>query len=130
MWLKAFAVFLLIALLETVHGILRVRFLNRLLGDHRARQFGVFTGSALILTVAWVTVPWLALADTTTALKVGGAWLAGMLAFEIGVGRVFFRASWARIGAEFDVRRGGLLGFGMLVLALAPWLVGHVRGAF
>jgi hypothetical protein len=130
MWLKALAVFGLIALAETLHGVLRVRFLNRPLGARRARQVGVFTGSLLILTLAWVTAPWLALPDATSAFAVGALWLALMLTFEIWVGRALFHAPWPRVLADFDVRRGGWLGFGMLVLALAPWLAGVARGAF
>ncbi|MBA4137883.1 MAG: hypothetical protein C0518_11245 [Opitutus sp.] len=130
MWLKALLVFALIALVETVHGALRVRFLNRPLGNHRARQVGVFTGSALIFLIAWVTAPWLALPTSRAAFAVGGLWLALMLAFEVWVGRVLFHAPWPRILADFDVRRGGWLGFGMVVLALAPWLAAVARGGF
>lgn len=127
---KALVIFALIALVETVHGSLRVRYLNRPLGDHRARQVGVFTGSALILAIAWLTAPWLAAPSATAAWGVGGLWLGLMLAFEVWVGRRLFHASWARVFAEFDLRRGGLLGFGMLVLAAAPWLAGVARGLF
>ena len=38
---KAFLVLCLIAVAEIVHGILRVRLLNRRVGDHRVRQIGV-----------------------------------------------------------------------------------------
>lgn len=130
MWLKALLVFALIALAETLHGVLRVRFLNRPLGDRRARQLGVFTGSALILLIAWATAPWLALPTPRMAFAVGALWVGLMLAFEIWVGRVLFHAPWRRILADFDVRRGGLLGFGMVVLALAPWLAAGWRGMF
>lgn len=130
MWWKALAIFALIALAETVHGSLRVRYLNRPLGDHRARQVGVFTGSALILLIAWATAPWLAAPSAAAAWAVGGLWLGLMFAFEVWVGRGLFHASWPRVFAEFDLRRGGLLGFGMLVLAAAPWLAGLARGLF
>lgn len=130
MWWRALAIFALIALAETIHGSLRIRFLNRPLGDRRARQLGVFTGSLLILLIAWVTAPWLAAPTATAAWAVGAAWFGLMLAFEFWVGRVMFHAPWARILADFDLRRGGFLGFGMLVLAAAPWLAGVARGLF
>ena len=57
--LKSLVVWLCIAAAETLHGILRIRFLNRRLGDHRARQVGVFTGSLLVLLITWLLVPWL-----------------------------------------------------------------------
>lgn len=130
MWLRALLVFVLIAGVETLHGILRVRLLNRPLGDRRARQVGVATGSALILALAWLTVPWIGPPDASDAWVIGATWTALMLVFEISVGRWVFRAPWSRIAADFDVRRGGLLGFGMLVLAAAPWLVGIAHGMF
>ncbi len=130
MWARALAIFALIALAETIHGSLRLRFLNRPLGDRRARQLGVFTGSLLILLIAWLTAPWLRAPSAIAAWAVGGAWLGLMLAFEIWVGRALFHAPWSRILADFDLRRGGLLGFGLLVLAAAPWLAGVARGLF
>lgn len=130
MWARALVIFALIALAETIHGSLRLRFLNRPLGDRRARQFGVFTGSLLILLIAWLTAPWLAAPGAAAAWAVGVAWLGLMLAFELWVGRRLFHAPWARILADFDLRHGGFLGVGMLVLAAAPWLGGVARGLF
>jgi hypothetical protein len=115
-------------LTEVVHGILRVRLLNRRVGEHRARQIGVFTGSAIILAIAWLTVPWIYPTTTGQQLGVGFLWLVLMLAFEVAFGRLVFRASWERISADFDFRKGNLLVVGMLVLLFAPLLVAKVRG--
>ena len=60
----------------------------------------------------------------------GGLWLVLMLAFEIGLGRLVFHASWDRIASDFDLRRGGCLGFGMLVLLAAPLLAAKLHGLF
>ena len=130
MFFRAMIVCLVIALAETGHGILRVRLLNRRVGDHRARQIGVGTASFIILTIAWVTVPWIAPASRGDALGVGALWLAAMLAFEIGLGRLVFHATWDRIASDFDLRRGGLLGFGMLVLFFAPLLLARFHHLF
>ena len=51
-----------------------------------------------------------------------------MLAFEIAFGRLVFRASWQRLAAEFDLRKGGLLSSGMAVLLVAPLLAAKLRG--
>ena len=130
MLFKAFLVSLGIALAETVQGILRMRLLNRRVGDHRARQIGVVLASVIILLIAWFTVPWIAPGSTSQALTVGGLWLVLMLAFEIGLGRLVFHASWDRIASDFDLRRGGYLGFGMLVLLAAPLLAAKLHGLF
>jgi uncharacterized membrane protein YgdD (TMEM256/DUF423 family) len=130
MLLRALLVCVLIALAETLHGLLRVRLLNRRVGDHRARQLSVGTASLIILGIAWLTLPWIAPRTPPDALAVGALWLVGMLAFEFSLGRLVFHLPWRRILADFDLRRGGLLGFGMLVLFFAPWLVGRWRGLF
>jgi hypothetical protein len=127
---RAFLIWLLIALAEVLNGIVRVRLLNRRVGDRRARQIGVLTGSALILVITWLTLPWLKAGTMQELLSVGLFWLMLMLAFDIGFGRWVFRATWGRIFAEFDVRRGGFLGFGMLVVLLAPLVVAKLRGVW
>jgi hypothetical protein len=127
-WAKAMAVFVVIALAETLHGILRVKYLNRPLGDHRARQLGVLTGSVLILVIAWLTVPWLDVGTGGGALAVGLLWMLLMLGFDIAIGRLAFHFPWPRIFKEFDPTQGGFLGLGMLVLLFAPLIVATLRG--
>ena len=130
MLIRALTVCVLIALAETIHGILRVRLLNRHVGDHRARQISVGPASLIILAIAWLSVRWIAPASTGDALAIGALWLGAMLAFEISLGRFVFHVSWDRIFSDFDLRRGGLLGFGMLVLFFAPLLMGKLHGLF
>lgn len=130
MLFRALLVWVVIALAEVAHGVLRVRLLNRRVGDHRARQIAVGTGSLLILALAWLLVPWIAPSSRSDALLVGALWTVAMLAFEIFFGRIVFRVSWDRIASEFDLRRGGLLGFGLLVLFLAPLLLARFHGLF
>ena len=128
MILRACILGVLIMAAEVLQGILRVRFLNRRVGDRRARQIGVFTGSAIILVITWFCLPWVGAAGTPELLAVGVLWLLLMLGLDVGFGRLVFRASWDRIVAEFDLRRGGLLGLGMLLLLTAPLLIAKVRG--
>jgi len=113
---------------EVLHGIARVRFLNRREGDHRARQISVFTGSAIILLIASVLVPWLAPASAAQCLWIGLFWLLLMFAFEIGFGLFVFRASWKRLMSDFDLQQGGLLSIGMAILFFAPWITAKIRG--
>ena len=129
MLIKALLVWILIAAAEVLQGILRVRFLNRRVGDHRARQIGVFTGSAIILVIAWLLMPWIGASTVRQSFGIGFMWLVLMLAFEVGFGRLVFRASWERIAADFDFRKGGLLAIGMVVLFLAPFLTAKLRGS-
>ena len=128
MFKRAFAIWCLILALEVVHGVLRTVWLVPLVGDLRARQIGVLTGSLLILVVALLAIRWIGARGRRDLLLIGGSWLVLMVGAEVLLGRVVFGYPWSRIAEDFDVARGGLLGFGMLVLAVAPWMASTIRG--
>lgn len=90
MILRALLIWTVLALAETLHGILRIKFLNVRLGDRRARCLGVFTGSAIILIIGWFTVPWIGPSSLVDCLFIGALWLALMLSFDIIFGRLSF----------------------------------------
>jgi len=125
---RAFFVWLGIVLVETLHGVARSLWLAPHVGDFRARQIAVFTGSALILGVAWLSIRWIAPRDAKSAFRVGALWLVLMLAFEVVLGRFVAGQSWERLAEDYDVSRGGLLGLGMVVLLCAPWIAARTRG--
>ena len=125
---RAAAVWLVIGGGEVIQGILRVKFLNRRVGDHRARQIGVGVSCLYIFTIAVVSLPWISPRTATAAWCVGGLWLVLMLALELIIGRWAFHLPWNRIAADFDLRRGRLLILGMLFLPAAPWLAATWRG--
>ncbi len=125
---RATLVWLVIAVAETVHGIIRVRLLNRHLGDKRARRVSVLSGSLIIFLIALGTVRWIGVDSSRDCLVIGGLWLVLMLAFDFGLGRFYFGFSWKRLLADLDPRQGGLLGFGMTFLFFAPLLAAGVHG--
>ncbi len=123
---RSLAVWLVIIASETLHGIARTLWVQPLLGDMRARQIAVFTGSVLILTIAVLFIGWIGATTRRELLAIGLAWLGLTLAFEISLGRLL-GASWERILSDYDPRRGGLLLLGMAVLTLAPLLAARIR---
>ena len=124
---RALIIWFLVAGAEVLQGILRVRFLNRRVGDRRARQIGVITGSGIIFAITWFALPWIGTHRVLDLLVVGMLWLVLMLALDVFFGRMVFRFSWSRIARDFDPRRGGWLGVGMLILFAAPLLVALMR---
>jgi hypothetical protein len=125
--LRGLAVWVIIVLAEVAQGVGRGIWLAPSVGDFRARQIAVFTGSAMIIAIALAFGRWLGARRLSQLLGVGGLWLGLMLAFEIGIGRFVMGYSWARIGSDFNLLEGGLLPIGMLVLALAPLIAAKVR---
>jgi hypothetical protein len=126
--LRASAVWVAILALEVVHGVLRTMLLLPIVGDWRARQIGVAIGSLLILLVAWLTIRWIGARTRSETLGVGLLWLVAMLVAEVTLGRSVFGYEWSRIAEDFNLARGGLLGNGMAVLLIAPWLAARWRG--
>jgi hypothetical protein len=129
-WKAAVASWLVIVLAETLHGILRMAFLTPRLGDRRARQVGVFSGSVIILTIGWYLVPWIEPRSVKESLSAGALWVILMLAFELALGRLVLGYSWQRLTEDYNLCNGGFLGLGMMVLFLTPLITAKLRGLF
>ena len=125
-WVRALAVWLLIALVESVHGTLRELFLVPAVGAAVAQRVGFVVGSLLVIGVAWAMSRWLGAAGRAEQLGVGALWALLMLGFELALG-LARGYGWPRIGAEFDPSQGGLMGFGLLLMLLAPMLGAWLR---
>ena len=116
---RAVGIWLTLVAVESLHGLTRRLLLEPQLGDLLARQVSVLTGAVLIILVFWFTLRWLGPQPERRWWQVGLLWLTLTLAFEIGMGRAA-GMSWDRIASDFDPRRGGFLGLGMLVILVAP----------
>ncbi|HLG19840.1 MAG TPA: hypothetical protein VI895_08525 [Bdellovibrionota bacterium] len=127
MLLRGLALWSGIMLVETLHGIARARFLAPRVGDRRSRQIGVFTGSLLIFVITLALIPWVGATRFSELLLLGLIWTVLTVAFEIVLGRLMFHMSWKRIWADFDLREGGLMSLGLLVMLLSPWIAAKIR---
>ena len=117
---------MLIILIETMHGAVREVFIAPVVGDLRARQWGVLIGSALILLIAWATARWMGAATRRAQLIVGLSWGVLTLGFESALGRVM-GLSWSRILADYDPSRGGFMLLGIGFMVFAPLLAAKLR---
>ncbi len=126
--LRSLAIWLLIISAEFVHGILRTLFLEALIGDFQARQISVFVGSLIILTIAYFSVQWIRAKNIQSLIVVGLIWLILTLMFEISLGRFVFGFSWKKILSDYDISKGGLLPFGLIILTLSPLIAYKLRG--
>lgn len=126
-WPRALAVWVSIVVAETLHGILRQTFLAPAIDDLPARQVGVFVGSAIIFAISWSSVRWIGARRARDLFAIGAVWVALIVAFEVSLGLVL-GYSRARMLSDYDVARGGWMGFGLLFLLCAPWLAARARG--
>jgi hypothetical protein len=125
--IRAFTVWCVLMLTESANGILRAILLVPQVGDFRARQIGVFTGSLLILAIAYLFVDWIQARSARRLVLVGLFWLVLTLLFEIGLGRFVAGRSWPDVVSDFDLAHGGLLPIGLAVLTFSPLLASRFR---
>ncbi len=125
-WKRIFAVWLIIVIAETIHGVFRQLLIVPLIGDFPARQLGVLVGSVIILIIAILSARWLALNSIRQQLWVGTIWVALMLSFEITLG-MMLGLSRERLFEDYNIIEGGFMGLGLLLLFLAPYLGARLR---
>jgi len=125
--LKSLVVWVIIVCAEIAHGIARTLLLVPYVGDLHARQIGVFTGSAIILTIAILFIRWIGAKSTFQLLTIGLLWLVLMLTFEITFGLFVVGYSWERIASDYNIFKGGLLPIGMVILTLSPLIAAKIR---
>ncbi len=125
---RALAVWLVVIAVEFIHGALRAIFLVPVVGDFGSRQISVFTGSILIVVVAYLLVPWLHTTEKESLIFVGVLWLVLTVAFEFSFGHFVFGRSWEGLASDYNIFRGGFLLIGMAVLTFAPVIAVRMRG--
>ena len=114
---RAFCVWLLMMLAETVHGVLRSILLVPMIGDFPARQIGVAIGSVIIIAMAFVFSNWLKVESIVGQISIGLFWVIMTVLFEFVLGRIVLHLPWERIIDDYDPSRGGFMIFGLLVMA-------------
>ena len=124
---RALLVWLVIMGVEFCHGALRTILLSPLLGDRAARQVSVFTGSILIVFVAYVFIHWIRASSKGAQLAVGVLWLILTVGFETCFGHYIFKLPWETVLEDFNLLKGRLLPLGLVVLTLSPMIAARLR---
>ena len=124
---RAFFVWLMIVFAESVHGTLRQLFLAPLIGNFPARRIAFFVGMLLIFLIAYLFIRWIRAENTTQLFIIGLMWAILMLSFEFGLGILVLNYSRERMLEDYDISRGGLMGFGIVFMMFAPLLAAKAR---
>jgi len=125
---RSFLVWLLIILAESVHGTLRQLFLAPLIGDFSARRIAFWVGLLLIFLIACLLIRWINAPTVKSLFAIGVIWMFLTAGFEFGLGYFVLNYSWERMFEDYDISRGGLMGFGLLFMVLIPYLAAKLRG--
>ena len=126
--IRSLAVWLLIICAEIIHGILRAILLVPMVGEFRSNQIGVFTGSLIILAIAYFTIRWIGAQRTSELLLIGMIWVLLTVAFEVLFGRFVVGLTWEELLAGYNIAKGGLMPLGLLILLLSPMIASKLLG--
>ena len=128
--IRAFLVWFVLMGVEFCHGAVRTLFLSPLLGDYAARQVSVFTGSILIIFVAYIFIHWIRAGSAVSQIAVGVLWLILTIAFEAGFGHYVFNLPWEAVLEEFNLLKGRMMPLGLIVLTFSPMIAARLRARF
>jgi hypothetical protein len=124
--LHIIGLFVLVAASEMLNGIARTIFLNKRIGVVNAKRISLLPALVLCLLICWYYVPFLHIRTDRGLLLLGAALSLFMGLFDIAVGRFIVKARWEAILDEFDIRKGNLLGLGMVAMAFCPLLASRI----
>jgi hypothetical protein len=118
--------FILVAASEMLNGIARTIFLNKRVGVMNAKRISLLPALALCMLICYYYVPFLRIRTDGGLLLLGISLSLFMGLFDIMVGRFIVKARWETIVDDFNIRKGNLLGLGMLVIAGCPLLASRI----
>ena len=123
---RGLLVWLLIMLIETIHGVLRGLFLVPRLGEDMASRIGWPVGLIIVLGVSYLAIRWIGLRDTSNLIRLGALWAGLTFVFEVIIG-LLRGLDGAGIWAEINPLAGGLMIYSVIVMFLAPLAAHHLR---
>ena len=124
---RGLAVWLVIMLVETLHGLLRGLLLVPRVGEEMAGRIGWPIGLVIVLGISLALAPWMAIRDTSALLRLRGLWAVLTLIFEVTIG-LLRGLDLPRLMAEFNPLAGGLAIYSLAIMFLAPLLAARLRG--
>ena len=125
--LKALAVWAGILVLAVANGALREALLFPTLGTAAGLVVSGLLLSALIVGVAYLSLPWLGIRHRAALLSVGLGWLALTLLFEFSFG-LWQGKPWPVMLEAYTFSGGNIWPVVLGVTALAPFLAAKLRG--
>ena len=124
--LRGLGLWLVILVLAVANGIVREAVLVPKLGNSPGLILSGILLSGFVLLVAYVGLPWLNTQGMELIL-IGLGWLLATLIFEFSFGLLRGKAL-NEILAAYTFKGGNIWPIVLLVVAVAPWVAGKLRG--
>jgi hypothetical protein len=123
--MRGVAVWVLIMLIETLHGVLRGLFLAPHVGEETASRIGWPVGLALVFLVSLLTIRWTGITGASSLLRLGAVWALLTVGFELLIG-VLRGLDHGQLLAALDPRTGSIP-YSAIVMFLAPLMADRFR---
>ena len=123
---RGLLIWLLIMLVETIHGVLRAALLAPRIGAAAADRLGWPVAAMLVLVVATLAARWIGLGLTGQLLRLGAAWAVLTVGFEIIIGLLRGLDMPALLDALNPLT--GNVAWSAALMCLAPLLAARLRG--
>ena len=120
---RILALAMVLAGVETLHGIARTVLVVPRIGKQRAIKLSALTGSALAFGICFFLVPPMDLHAPEHLLLLGVFLALFMASFDVAIGRWLMRKAWHKIWPDFNPATGNYLLWGLLFLCGVPLLV-------
>lgn len=127
---NALLVWLLFMVGAILNGTLRVKMIIPITGEGLGHIISTVLLCAIILTITWHTINWIAPDSRQEAIGIGVFWLVLTLAFEFGMGHFISHLSWSEMLADYNVLKGRIWILVPLTTFFAPWWAAQMRCSF
>jgi hypothetical protein len=123
---RGLLIWLVIMLVETLHGVLRGALVVPRIGPAAAERIGWPVAAVLVIAIATLLIRWTGLRSTTSLMRLGVVWAVLTVGFELLVGVLRGLDQQALLTA-LDPRSGSVMWSAALML-LTPLLAARLRG--
>lgn len=121
--LRFLSLCIMLASVETLHGIIRAAILVPKTGKKKALKISIVSGSMLAFAVCYYMVPPMQLSGAVPLFILGLSLSLFMAGFDVLLGKCLLRRSWQKILQDFNPGTGNYLLVGLLLLATFPYIV-------
>ena len=128
MLLRAIVVWLLLAVLAPVNGVVRNAWITPRIGELSGHLVSTLTLCVLIFIVAWGSILWIGPGDGRDASLIGLVWVVLTVAFEFLVGHFVFGNPWQKLILDYNIARGRVWVLVLVTSYLAPRWAMRMRG--
>jgi hypothetical protein len=125
--LKALVIWVGILALAVANGVLRESVLIPSFGTPAALVLSGLLLSALIIGVAYFSLPWLHISRPVVLCIVGVGWLVLTLVFEFSFG-LWQGKSWYELIEAYTFKGGNIWPVVLVATVLAPYIAAKLRG--